>query len=109
MATPELDKAPKRFPAATSQLPPNRTRKSSHSPSINCKIVLAMVAMTLSITTLPTEFLTQIEMPSLCTPIPIIFNGGHKKGCFFLGKFEQRTQNVLQRAPFKCVRTRIQL
>ena len=37
------------------------TRKSPRSPSMNCKMALALVSMTLSITTLPTEFLTQIE------------------------------------------------
>jgi hypothetical protein len=42
------------------------TRKSPCSPSMNCKMVLALVSMTLSTTTLPTEFLTQIEMLSLC-------------------------------------------
>src|SRR5215469_12626227 len=48
------------------QVPSSKvTRKSPRSPSMNCKMVLALVSMTLSITTLPTEFLTQIEMLSL--------------------------------------------
>src|ERR1700739_3363648 len=54
------------------QVPSSKvTRKSPRSPSMNCKIVLAFVSMTLSITTLPTAFLTQIEMLSLCTSSPI--------------------------------------
>src|SRR5580693_3160397 len=73
----------------------NVTRKSPRSPSMNCKMVLALVSMTLSITTLPTEFLTQIEMLSLCTSSPIYLTLVIK-GCSFLERFEQRTQNVLQ-------------
>jgi hypothetical protein len=42
------------------------------------------------------EFLTQIEMLSLCTSSPIYLTLVIK-GCSFLEKFEQRTQNVLQR------------
>jgi len=38
---------------------------------MNCRIVLAFVSMTHSITTLPTEFITTIEMLSLCTSRPI--------------------------------------
>src|SRR6516162_1002797 len=79
------------------QVPSSKvTRKSPRSPSMNCKMVLALVSMTLSITTLPTEFLTQIEMLSLCTSSPI-YLALVIKGCSFLEKFEQRTQNVLQR------------
>jgi hypothetical protein len=44
----------------------------------------------------PEEFLTQIEMLSLCTSSPIYLTLVIK-GCSFLEKFEQRTQNVLQR------------
>src|ERR1700747_1859023 len=47
------------------------TRKSPRSPSRNCRRVLALVSMTHSITILPTEFLTQLEMLSMCTSIPI--------------------------------------
>src|SRR4026209_2028054 len=47
------------------------TCKSPRSPSINCRIMLAFVSMTHSITTLPAEFLTAIEMLSLCTSMPI--------------------------------------
>src|SRR6266403_714070 len=79
------------------QVPSSKvTRKSPRSPSMNCRMVLALVSMTLSITTLPTEFLTQIEMLSLCTSSPIYLTLVIK-GCSFLEKFEQRTQNVLQR------------
>jgi hypothetical protein len=78
------------------QVPSSKvTRKSPRSPSMNCRIVLAFVSMTFSITTLPTEFLTQIEMLSLCTSSPIYLTLVIK-GCSFLEKFEQRTQNVLQ-------------
>src|SRR6201981_2249941 len=74
------------------QVPSSKvTRKSSRSPSMNCKMALALVSMTLSITTLPTEFLTQIEMLSLCTSSPI-YLPLVIKGCSFLEKFEQRTQ-----------------
>jgi hypothetical protein len=36
----------------------NVMRKSPRSPSMNCRIVLAFVSITHSITTLPTEFIT---------------------------------------------------
>src|ERR1700676_4935134 len=49
----------------------NVTCTSPRSPSINCRIMLAFVSMTHSITTLPTEFITAIEMLSLCTSMPI--------------------------------------
>src|SRR5215472_9979726 len=45
----------------------NATRKSPRNPSMNCRMVLALVSMTLSITTLPSEFLTAIEILSVCT------------------------------------------
>jgi hypothetical protein len=44
----------------------NVTCKSPRSPSINCRIMLAFVSVTLSIATLPTAFLTAIEILSLC-------------------------------------------
>ena len=47
------------------------TCRSPRSPSINCRIMLAFVSMTDSITTLPTEFMTAIEILSLCTSMPI--------------------------------------
>src|SRR5260370_34440258 len=47
------------------------TCKSPRSPSINCRIMLAFVSMTDSITTLPAKFLTAIEIPALCTSMPI--------------------------------------
>src|SRR5215467_5976434 len=70
----------------------NVTRKSPRSPSRNCRIVLALVSMTHSITILPTEFRTQIEMLSVCTSIPIYLMLVIK-GCSFLEKFEQRHPN----------------
>src|SRR6266853_4409916 len=74
----------------------NVTRKSPLSPSMNCRMVLALVSMTHSITTLPTEFRTAIEMLSVCTSIPI-YLVLVIKGCPFLEKFEYGTQNLLQR------------
>src|SRR5258707_9606313 len=43
----------------------NVTCKLPRKPSINCRIMLAFVSMTDSITTLPTEFLTAIEILSV--------------------------------------------
>src|SRR5499425_1132782 len=95
-STPETRGFSKSYNQAA-QVPSSKvTRKSPRSPSMNCKIVLALVSMTLSITTLPTEFLTQIETLSLCTSSPIYLTLVIK-GCSFLEKFEQGTQNVLQR------------
>src|SRR5258706_6941418 len=51
----------------------NVTCKSPRSPLINCRIMLAFVSMTHSITIFPAPFLTAIEMLSLCTSIPIYF------------------------------------
>src|SRR5262249_43663733 len=54
------------------QVPSSKvTCTSPRSPSINCRIMLALVSMTHSITTLPAEFLTAIEILSLCTSMPI--------------------------------------
>src|SRR6266851_4951403 len=49
----------------------NVTCKSPRSPSIHCRIMLAFVSMTHSITIFPAAFITAIEMLSLCTSIPI--------------------------------------
>jgi len=38
---------------------------------MNCRIMLALVSMTDSITIFPLWFITAIEMLSLCTSIPI--------------------------------------
>jgi hypothetical protein len=38
---------------------------------MNCRITLAFVLMTHCITTLPTKFITAIEILSLCTSMPI--------------------------------------
>src|SRR6266478_2049094 len=49
----------------------NVTRKSPRSPLINCRMVLALVSMTHSITIFPAAFITAIEILSLCTSMPI--------------------------------------
>src|SRR6516164_3825584 len=69
----------------------NVTRKSPRSPSMNCRIV----SMTHSITTLPTELITAIEILCLCTSMPIhlvlVIKG------VLSGGVEPSTQNLLQR------------
>src|SRR6201982_842242 len=76
------------------------TCKSPRSPSINCRIMLAFVSMRHSITTLPTEFLTQAEMLSLCTSIPIYLMLLVIKGVLS-GRVEPNTQNPTPKgAPF---------
>src|SRR6516164_9195744 len=75
------------------QVPSSKTtRKSPRSPSRNCRIVLALVSMTPSITILPREFRTAIEVLSVCTSIPIYLTLVIK-GCSFPEKFEQRHSN----------------
>jgi hypothetical protein len=49
----------------------NVTCKSPRSPSIHCRIMLALVSMTHSMTIFPAAFLTAIEILSLCTSTPI--------------------------------------
>src|SRR6202011_3739510 len=51
----------------------NVTCKSPRSPLINCRIMLAFVSTTHSITIFPAPFITAIEMLSLCTSMPIYF------------------------------------
>src|SRR5665213_1396183 len=51
----------------------NVTCKSPRSPSKHCRIMLAFVSMTHSITIFPAPFITAIEMLSLCTSMPIYF------------------------------------
>ena len=81
------------------QVPSSKvTRKSPRSPSMNCRIVLALVSMTHSITSLPTEFLTAIEMLSVCTSMPI-YLALVIKGCSFLEKFEQALKTYSKGAP----------
>src|ERR1700745_3841980 len=75
------------------------TCTSPRSPSINCRIMLAFVSMTDSITTLPTEFVTAIEILSLCTSMPIylvlVIKG------VLSGRVEPNTQNPTPKgAPF---------
>jgi hypothetical protein len=78
----------------------NVTCKSPRSPSINCRIMLAFVSMTDSITTLPTEFMTAIEILSLCTSIPIYLMLLVIKGVLS-GRVEPNTQNLNPKgAPF---------
>jgi hypothetical protein len=78
----------------------NVTCKSPRSPSINCRIMLAFVSMTDSITTLPTEFITAIEILSLCTSIPIYLMLLVIKGVLS-GRVEPNTQNLNPKgAPF---------
>src|SRR5499425_1104462 len=73
----------------------NVTRKSPRNPSMNCTIVLALVSMTHSITTFPTEFITAIEILSLCTSMPIYLVLVIRVS--FLDEVEPSTQNLLQR------------
>src|SRR5215470_11536866 len=76
------------------------TCKSPRSPSINCRIMLAFVSMTDSITTLPTEFMTASEILSLCTSIPIYLMLLVIKGVLS-GRVEANTQNPIPKgAPF---------
>src|SRR5437870_13595665 len=49
----------------------NVTCRSPRSPFINCRIMLAFVSMTHSITIFPEAFMTALEILSLCTSIPI--------------------------------------
>src|ERR1700683_3721341 len=78
----------------------NVTCKSPRSPSINCRIMLAFVSMTHSITIFPAPFLTAIEMLSLCTSIPIYFLLSIE-GAPFCSGFEPNTQNPTPKgAPF---------
>src|ERR1700688_1098889 len=78
------------------------TCKSPRSPSINCRIRLALVSMTHSITILPTEFMTGIEIDSLCTSMPIYFVPFMR--VLLLVDFEANAQNLPQKGrPLYCV------
>src|SRR6516162_5890103 len=75
------------------QVPSSKTtRKSPRSPSMNCRRVLPLVSMTPSITIFPREFLTAIDVLSVCTSIPIYLTLVIK-GCSFPDKFEQTHSN----------------
>src|SRR5271170_6340388 len=74
----------------------NVTRKSPCSPSINCRIMLAFVSMTHSITTFPAPFLTAIETLSLCTSMPI-YLVLVIKGCSFLKGLSQALKTYSKR------------
>src|ERR1700738_1621865 len=74
----------------------NVTCKSPRSPSINCRITLAFVSITHSITIFPASFLTAIEMLSLCTSIPIYFLSFNMRVLLSVG-VDANDQNLLQR------------
>src|SRR6266481_7703954 len=81
----------------------NVTSKSPRSPLINCKIMLAFVSITHSITIFPEAFMTALEILSLCTSIPIYWVLVIK-GCSFLERLSTNTQNLLQKGrPLYCV------
>src|SRR5271167_1853907 len=83
----------------------NVTCTSSRSPSINCRIMLAFVSMTHSITIFPASFMTAIEMLSLCTSMPIYLVLVIR--VFLSGRVEPSTQNLLQKGrPLYCVALR---
>src|SRR6516225_8522248 len=67
---------------------------------MNSRIVLAFVSMTLSITTLPTEFITALEILCVCTSIPIYFVLLIIKGCSFLVGNEPALKTYSKGAPF---------
>src|SRR5580700_611486 len=77
----------------------NVTRTSPRSPLMNCRIMLALVARTHSITIFPTEFITAIEILSLCTSMPTYFLVLVIKR-FLSGGVELSTQNLLQKGHF---------
>src|ERR1700690_2640204 len=74
----------------------NVTCKSPRSPSINCRIILALVWMTDSITIFPAAFLTAIEMLSLCTSMPIYLLLVIE-GCSFLQRLSQALKTYSKR------------
>src|SRR6202162_412690 len=74
----------------------NVTCRSPRSPSINCRITLAFVSMTHSITIFPAPFITAIEMLSLCTSIPIYFLSFNMRVLLSVG-VDANDQNLLQR------------
>src|SRR5580698_8013122 len=74
----------------------NVTCKSPRSPSINCRITLAFVSITHSITIFPAAFLTAIEMLSLCTSIPIYFLSFNMRVLLSVG-VDANDQNLFQR------------
>src|SRR6202049_1533644 len=83
----------------------NVTCKSPRSPSMNCRITLAFVSITHSITTFPAPFLTAIEMLSLCTSMPIYFLSFNTRVLLSVG-VDANDQNLLQRgALLYCVPT----
>src|SRR5450432_3063141 len=82
----------------------NVTCKSLRSPSINCRIMLALVSMTHSITIFPAAFITAIEILSLCTSMPI-YLVLVIKGCSFLEGLSRTLKTYSKRgALLYCVR-----
>src|SRR5277367_5483499 len=80
----------------------NVTCRSPRSPSINCRITLALVSMTHSIMIFPAAFRTASEMLSLCTSMPIYLVPVIR--AFLSGRVEPSTQNLLQKGrPLYCV------
>src|SRR3984957_16543141 len=67
----------------------NVTCTSPRSPSTNCRIMLAFVSITHSITILQAAFLTAIEILSLCTSMPIYLVVLVIKGFSFLNGLRQ--------------------
>src|SRR5208337_2085502 len=72
------------------------TCKSPRSPSKNCRIMLAFVSMTHSITIFPAALLTAIAMLSLCTSMPI-YLVLVIKGCSFLEGLSQALKTYSKR------------
>jgi hypothetical protein len=80
----------------------NVTCKSPRSPSINCRIMLALVSITHSITIFPTPFITAIEMLSLfpCAH-PYRYTFCYPLRAFLSAGVEVSTQTLLQKGrPF---------
>src|SRR5208282_2263871 len=83
------------------QVPSSKvTCRSPRSPLRNSRMVRALVSIVDSITSLPEEFRTAIEIASLCTSIPIYFTLSIEGAPFCCG-FEANTQNPTPKgAPF---------
>src|ERR1700693_278304 len=70
----------------------NVTCRLPRRPLRKSRMVMALVSITHSITSLPEEFRTAIEIASLCTSIPIYFLLSMQGAPFCCG-FEPNTQN----------------
>src|SRR5271163_2580795 len=79
------------------QVPSSKvTCKLPRRPLRKSRMVLALVSIVHSITSLPEEFRTAIEIASLCTSIPIYFTLSIE-GAPLRSRFEPSTQNLLQK------------